>query len=97
MSIHTERANAFLDHFLSENPRFTEVSSTDDPVILGECSFSSSSYTPSIQFLRGVGPSMYVSICTHAGSRLTSIQDRTLIYHRDIPPERTRLRPLLCS
>jgi hypothetical protein len=100
MSIHTERANVFLDDFLSENPRFTEVSSTDDPVILGECSPSSSSYTPSIKFLHGVGPggpSMYVSICTHAGSRLTSIQDRTLIYHRDIPPERTRLRPLLCS
>jgi len=51
-----EHAKAFLDDFLSENPRFTEVSSTDDPVILGECSSSSSSFTPSIQFLRGVGP-----------------------------------------
>ncbi|KAI9456215.1 N-acetylglucosaminyl transferase component-domain-containing protein [Lactarius psammicola] len=51
-----EHANALLDDFLHENPQFTEVSSTDDPVILGECSSSSSSYTPSIQFLRGVGP-----------------------------------------
>lgn len=86
MNIHTEHTNAFLDHFLSENPRFTEVSSTDDPVILGECSSSSSSYAPSIRFLRGVAPSsMYVSIRTHARSRLTSIQNRTLIYHRDIP------------
>ncbi|KAI9446870.1 Gpi1-domain-containing protein [Lactarius indigo] len=50
-----EHANALLNDFLGENPRFTEVSSTDDPVILGECSSSSSGYTPSIQFL-GVGP-----------------------------------------
>src|ERR1700677_5190816 len=100
MNIHTDHANAFLDHFLSESPRFTEVSSTGDPVILGECSSSSSSYAPSIRFLRGVAPpsSMeYVSICMHARSRLTSIQKRALIHHRDIPQERTRLRPLLCS
>lgn len=51
-----EHANSFLDRFLSENPRFKEVSSTDDPVILGKCSSSSSSYTPSIRFLRGEAP-----------------------------------------
>lgn len=93
----TEHANASLDQFLSENPQFTEVSSTDDPVILGECSSNSSSSAPSIRFLRGVAPSMYVSIRTHARSRLTSIQNRTLIYHRDIPQKRTRFSPLLRS
>lgn len=51
-----EHAKALLDDFLNENPRFTEVSSTDDPAILGECLSNSSSCTPSIQFLSGVGP-----------------------------------------
>ncbi|KAI0003298.1 N-acetylglucosaminyl transferase component-domain-containing protein [Russula compacta] len=44
-----------LDDFLKENPRFTEVSSCDTPVILGECSFTSLSRTPHIQYLPAVG------------------------------------------
>ncbi|KAF8270382.1 N-acetylglucosaminyl transferase component-domain-containing protein [Lactarius quietus] len=52
-----EHANAFLDDFLRENPRFTEVSSTGDPVILGECTSSPSTHTPSIQFLRAAASS----------------------------------------
>ena len=97
MNVYTEHANVSLDQFLNENPRFTEVSSTGDPVILGECSTSSSSSAPSIRFLRGVAPPMYVSIRTHARSRLTSTQTRTLIYHRDIPQKRPRFRSLLRS
>ncbi len=67
MRMHTEHANALIDDFISENPRFTEVSSTGHPVILGECFSNSSCGNPSIQFLRGVGlpPSMYVSIRIH--------------------------------
>ncbi|KAI0290464.1 N-acetylglucosaminyl transferase component-domain-containing protein [Russula brevipes] len=54
-----ERAEAILDDFLKENPQFMEVSSTDTPVVLGECSFasSSSSCTPLIRYLPQVaGP-----------------------------------------
>ncbi|KAH9999049.1 N-acetylglucosaminyl transferase component-domain-containing protein [Russula vinacea] len=43
-------AEALLDDFLKENPQFMEVSSTDTPVILGECSFTPSSPTPHIQY-----------------------------------------------
>ncbi|KAI0253915.1 N-acetylglucosaminyl transferase component-domain-containing protein [Lactifluus subvellereus] len=47
-----ERAKALLDDFLRDNPQFTEVSSTDSPVILGECS---SSRPPRVQLLPEVG------------------------------------------
>jgi hypothetical protein len=53
---HAERAEAHLNDFLKENPQFMEVSSTDVPVILGECSFNSSSPNPHIQHLPEVGP-----------------------------------------
>lgn len=52
---HTERAEALLNDFLKENPQFMKVSSTDTPVILGECSFTQSSPTPYVQYLPGVG------------------------------------------
>lgn len=53
---HAERAEALLDDFLKENPQFMEVSSTDTPVILGECSFTPSSPTPHIQYPPEVFP-----------------------------------------
>jgi hypothetical protein len=53
---HAERAEALLNDFLKENPQFMEVSSTDTPVILGECSFTPSSSTPHIQYLPEVWP-----------------------------------------
>jgi hypothetical protein len=53
---HTERAEVLLNDFLKENFQFMEVSSTDIPVILGECSFTPSSPTPHIQYLLEVWP-----------------------------------------
>jgi len=58
-----ERAEAILDDFLKENPQFTEVSSTDAPVILGECAFASSSRTPHIQYLHEGGPASSSPFC----------------------------------
>lgn len=55
---HTERAEALLNDFLKENPQFIKVSSTDTPVILGECSFTQSSPTPHIEYLPGVGTAL---------------------------------------
>ncbi|KAI0262946.1 N-acetylglucosaminyl transferase component-domain-containing protein [Gloeopeniophorella convolvens] len=52
------RAKAILDDFLKANPRFVEVSSTEPPVILGKCSFDTSSRTPNIELLSDVGPSL---------------------------------------
>ncbi|KAH9174264.1 Gpi1-domain-containing protein [Lactarius sanguifluus] len=85
-----EHANALLDDFLSENPRFTEVSSTDDPVILGECSSSSSSYTPSIQFLRGVGPPSSITGPSHTivTYRRTALGSARFHTPEDIVPRR---------
>ncbi|KAI0303437.1 N-acetylglucosaminyl transferase component-domain-containing protein [Multifurca ochricompacta] len=80
-----ERANTLLNDFLSENPRFTEVSTTDAPKILGECSSRSPSYrTPSIQFLPGVEPasSAHVSIGLHAGRTGTSLLCAFVMYRR---------------
>ena len=53
---HAERAEALLNDFLKENPQFMEVSSTDAPVILGECSFNPSNPTPHIRYIPDVGP-----------------------------------------
>ena len=62
-----------MDDFLKENPQFTEVSSTDAPVILGECAFAPLSRMPQIQYLHegGPAPSTYVVSVGSLGSRLT--------------------------
>ncbi len=61
MLSHAERAEALLNDFLKENPQFMELSSTDTPVILGECSFIQSSPTPYVQYLPGVEPAQPAS------------------------------------
>ena len=53
---HAEHAEALLNDFLKENPQFMEVSSTDTPVILGECFFTYPNPTPHIQYLPEVVP-----------------------------------------
>ncbi|KAI9510365.1 N-acetylglucosaminyl transferase component-domain-containing protein [Russula earlei] len=56
IELQAERAEALLDDFLKEHPQFIELSSTDAPVILGECSFAPSSQTPHLQYLHEDGP-----------------------------------------
>jgi hypothetical protein len=87
-----ERAKALLDDFLRENPQFIEVSSTNSPVILGECS---SNHPPRIQLLPEVGPgsSRYVSIRSCLLFEADLNQNPTLC-PCDVPQVCARFRPL---
>jgi hypothetical protein len=100
---HAERAETILNDFLKENPQFIEVSSTDPPVILGECSFTPSSRAPLVQYVPAVtvmvGPAtptyVFPESRSHVGRALISNQDQPFPTGlRDVPQVRTRFRPL---